>query len=73
MGADVAFVDKQAIVSVVGQGLDLEASRFLAVLAQREITPRALTLGPLRIAATIDAEHLADATRALHAAFVVPA
>ena len=73
MGADAVFVDKQAIVSVVGQGLDLEASRFLAVLAQREITPRALTLGPLRIAATIDAEHLADATRALHAAFVVPA
>ncbi len=69
-GERVTFVDKQAIVSVVGQGLDLESARFLAVLAQREIAPRTLTLGPLRIAATIDAEHLADAQRALHAAFV---
>jgi aspartate kinase len=73
MGEGLSFVDKQAIVSVVGQGLDLEAARFLAVLAQREIAPRTLTLGPLRIAATIDAEHLADAQRALHAAFVTSA
>jgi aspartate kinase len=73
MGEAVAFIDKQAIVSVVGQGLDLESARFLAVLAQREITPRTLTLGPLRIAATIDAEHLETAQRALHAAFVTSA
>ncbi len=72
MGDAVAFVDKQAIVSVVGQGLDFQVARFLAVLAQREISPRTLSLGPLRIAATIDAQHLADAQRALHAAFVTP-
>ncbi len=70
-GDELSFVGAQAIVSVVGQGLDHEAPRFLAVLAQKEIALRTLTMGPLRIAATIDAVHLGDAQRALHAAFVI--
>jgi aspartate kinase len=62
-----------AVVSVVGDGLTTSARalpRFLAVLDETKATPRAVHAGPLRVAATIEATRLADAQRALHAAFV---
>jgi aspartate kinase len=62
-----------AVASVVGDGLTSAARalpRFLAVLEEAGAAPRALHAGPLRIAATIEATRLADAQRALHAAFV---
>lgn len=62
-----------AVVSVVGDGLTSSARalpRFLAVLDEASIGLRALHAGPLRIAATIDGSRLAEAQRALHAAFV---
>ena len=70
MGADVAFVERQAIVSVVGQGLDGEAGRFLALLAHREIPARMLAMGPLRLSAVIEGAQLDAAQRALHGEFV---
>jgi hypothetical protein len=39
-------------------------------LAEQKIAPHALFSSPLRISATIDSDRLADAQRALHAAFV---
>jgi len=65
-----------AVVSVVGDGLTSAGRalpRFLAVLDEAGAAPRALNAGPLRIAATIEASRLADAQRALHAAFVANA
>jgi aspartate kinase len=70
LGTDVSFVERQAVVSVVGQGLDGQAARVLEVLGAHDVAVRALSAGPLRIAATIDAEQLDAAQRALHAAFV---
>jgi aspartate kinase len=70
LGADVSFVDGQAIVSVVGQGLDAYAARFAAVLAESGIATRAQTAGPLRIGAVISSEHLDVAQRALHEVLV---
>ena len=62
------------MVSIVGDGLTTASRalpRFLGVLAEASIDPRAVHAGPLRIAATIDAVRLADAQRVVHAAFVV--
>jgi aspartate kinase len=71
MGAHVSLHDGKAIASVVGSGLGSELGRVLAILAEQKIAPHALFSSPLRISATIDADRLADAQRALHAAFVV--
>jgi len=63
----------RAVVSVVGDGLTTGARalpRFLAVLAECSVAPRAVHAGPLRIAATLDSASLAAVQRALHAAFV---
>ncbi|HEY8038222.1 MAG TPA: aspartate kinase [Polyangiaceae bacterium] len=62
-----------AVVSVVGDGLTTGARalpRMLAVLDELRAPPRAVHAGPLRLGATIEAAHLADVQRALHAAFV---
>jgi aspartate kinase len=69
----LALEGEQAIVSVVGDGLTTGARalpRFLVVLAETGIAPRAVHAGPLRIAAVVPTAHLADAQRALHVAFV---
>ncbi len=70
MAGDLTLSDGQAIVSVVGSGVGSELGRVLTVLAEGKIAPLALFSSPLRIAATIPADRLADAQRALHAAFV---
>jgi hypothetical protein len=44
--------------------------RFLGVLDDLGIRPRALHAGPLRISATIDAAGMVATQRSLHAAFV---
>ena len=61
------------VVSVVGDGLTTSARalpRLLGVLEELGVAPRAVHAGPLRVAATIGSERLAEAQRALHAAFV---
>ncbi|MEO8798571.1 MAG: aspartate kinase, partial [Polyangiaceae bacterium] len=70
MAGELTLSDGQAIVSVVGSGIGSELGRVLTILAEGKIVPLALFSSPLRIAATIPAERLADAQRALHAAFV---
>jgi aspartate kinase len=65
---------ERAVVSVVGDGLTASARalpRFLAVLAEKAVSPCALHGGALRISATIHVAKLADTQRALHAAFVL--
>jgi aspartate kinase len=69
----VALVAGCGVVSVVGDGLTSSARalpRLLAVLDEVGAPPRAVHAGSLRIGATIDSARLADAQRALHAAFV---
>ena len=63
-----------AVASIVGDGLTTGSRalpRFLGVLAEAGVAARAVHASPLRIAATIESSRLADAQRALHAAFVV--
>ncbi len=67
------FGGPYAVVSVVGYGLTGASgalSRALGVLGGIGAAPVALSAGPLRISATIEASRLDDAQRALHAAFV---
>jgi aspartate kinase len=71
MGSHVTLHDGKAIASVVGSGLGNELGRVLAILAEEKISPDALFSSPLRISVTIDSARLADAQRALHAAFVI--
>jgi aspartate kinase len=69
----VSFEGGRAIVSVVGDGLTTGARalpRFLSVLAETGTRTHGVFAGALRIGALIDSERLADAQRALHAAFV---
>jgi aspartate kinase len=66
--AAASLEEAMAIVSVVGHGLPL--ARVLATLEETGIAHRALFVGPLRVAAAIPSERLADAQRALHAAIV---
>jgi aspartate kinase len=69
----VVFEGKHAVVSVVGYGLTGTSGALAKVLATLEgAGAKALTVaaGPLRISATIAEDRLADAQRALHAAFV---
>ncbi|MFO0666413.1 MAG: aspartate kinase [Polyangiaceae bacterium] len=61
------------LVSLVGDGLlgpTHCASRFQAVLLQHGVTPMRIAATPLRIAALVKSTELAEAQRALHAAFV---
>jgi aspartate kinase len=65
--------DGCGIVSVVGDGLTTSARalpRFLGVLEGLGASAKAIHAGPLRVAATIESTKLAEAQRALHAAFV---
>jgi aspartate kinase len=68
--AAVSLGSESAVVSVVGDGLTHALPRFLSVLDEAGARPRAIRAGPLRLAATVDAGHLAGAQRAMHAAFV---
>lgn len=64
---------ERAVVSVVGDSLTTSARalpRMLEVLAREGVPVETLAGGPLRVAAVVDPTRLADATRALHAAFV---
>ena len=70
MAGDLTLSEGKAIVSVVGSGLGSELGRVLSILNEQNVTPLALFSSPLRISATIEAGRLADAQRALHAAFV---
>lgn len=72
-GGAVALEGPYAIVSVVGYGLTGASGalgKALAVLDGAGAPPVLLSAGPLRISATIEPSKLADAERALHAAFV---
>ena len=69
----LTLVEGCGVVSVVGDGLTTSARalpRFLTVLEAVRATTRAVHAGPLRVAATIESGKLAEAQRALHAAFV---
>jgi aspartate kinase len=69
----IALEGERGVVSVVGDGLTTATDalpRFLGVLAELGIGPRAVHAGPLRISATIDAARMVAAQRSLHAAFV---
>jgi aspartate kinase len=70
LGSRLALRSGCAVVSLVGHGLHAELGRFLGTVRASGATPRAVFAGPLRLAATIDAEHLDTAQRAVHAAFV---
>lgn len=66
------LVPGMALVSVVGDELlawDGAVPAFLAALDRVGAMRASLACGPLRIGAVVDAEHLAPAQRALHAAF----
>jgi aspartate kinase len=67
-GAGLEVATGASLVSVVGSELDLCA--FSSVLDDVGAIPQTVAAGPLRIAATIPAEKLAAAERALHARFV---
>jgi aspartate kinase len=72
-GKSVSFEGQHAVVSVVGYGLTGTSgalARVIATLSAAGVTPVSVTAGPLRISATIAQAGLADAQRALHAAFV---
>jgi len=68
----VAFDDGRAVVSVVGDGLTTSARALPRALAALDeiAPPAAVHAGPLRVSAVIASDKLADAQRALHAAFV---
>jgi aspartate kinase len=70
LGAAAALAAGCAVVSVVGSGLAAALPEFLAVVDACGARARAIHAGPLRLAATVDAVHLADAQRAMHASFV---
>lgn len=73
VGGAATFLGKRAVVSVVGYGLTGTSgavARVYECLARIEAPPVCVTAGPLRISATIDEAKLADAQKALHAAFV---
>ncbi len=73
LGESLSLVDAKALVSVVGDGLTTSAHAvpaFLRALASVGALHSAITAGPLRIGAVIDAGKLSLAERALHAAFV---
>lgn len=70
---ELSLVEGVAAASVVGDGLAATPeplARFLAALRGAGIAPMAITAGPLRLGAVIEASRSADAQRALHAAFV---
>ena len=72
-GPGVDLDEGLASVSVVGDGLSAtheSLHRFLSTLAALGVAPRALSSGPLRIAAVVAAADVARTTQAVHAAFV---
>jgi aspartate kinase len=68
----VTFAEGHAVVSVVGDGLTgtRVLPRFLQCLRDMGAEVVSFHAGPLRIGATIDAAHLAEAQRGLHREFV---
>lgn len=73
LGSALAVTGPHAVVSVVGYGLTGASgatSRALRVLADVSVVPVAVSASPLRVSFTLAESHLADAQRALHAAFV---
>lgn len=72
----VTLDDGRAMVSVVGDGLTTSARalpRMLAILEELAAPASAVHAGPLRVSAVVASDKLADAQRALHAAFVAQA
>ncbi len=75
VGAGATLLGKRSVVSVVGYGLTGTSGALASVyecLSAITAPPLCVSAGPLRISATIDESKLADAQRALHAAFVDP-
>lgn len=73
VGGGAAMLGKHAVVSLVGYGLTGASGvlgRVIATLDHAGASPIGISAGPLRISATIAEDRLADAQRALHAAFV---
>ena len=68
LGSAVRVTEGLAMISVVGDGLGTSAARAWAALAK--LSPRSFGAGPLRISATLPAEHAQAAQRALHDLFV---
>ena len=71
--AKLELTEGLASASVVGDGLSTTGApllRFLDALRDAGIAARRVTANALRLTAVIDAHRLADAQRALHAAFV---
>jgi aspartate kinase len=65
--------DGLGVVSIVGDGLAATVEplvRFRAALGSAGVAPHAITATPLRLGAVVPRDRLADAQRALHAAFV---
>jgi aspartate kinase len=73
LGSAATILGKRAVVSVVGYGLTGTSGalgRVYECLARIEAPALCVSAGPLRISATIDESRLAEAQKALHAAFV---
>ncbi|MDB4933990.1 MAG: Aspartokinase [Labilithrix sp.] len=73
VGNATTILGKRAVVSVVGYGLTGTSGalgRVYECLARIGAMPLCVSAGPLRISVTIDEAKLADAQKALHAAFV---
>jgi len=68
LGSALQITEGLAMVSVVGDGLGTSASRAWTALGK--LSPRSFGAGPLRISATVPAEHAQAAQRALHDLFV---
>jgi aspartate kinase len=72
LGDAVRFEGKHAVASVVGYGLTGTSgalARVLSTLASVDAGPLTISAGPLRISVMIPEQRLAEAQRALHAAF----
>ncbi len=70
---EATVVENVGSVSVVGDGLADSAAhleRFLGALSTVEIKPVSLAGGPLRLTAVVRADDVANAQRAVHAAFL---
>ena len=68
VGSAIQLVEGLSMVSVVGDGLGTSAARAWTALGK--FSPRSFGAGPLRISATVPAEHTQAAQRALHELFV---
>ncbi|HEX7601950.1 MAG TPA: aspartate kinase [Polyangiaceae bacterium] len=68
LGSAIQLIEGLSMVSVVGDGLGPSAARAWTALGK--FSPRSFGAGPLRISATVPAEHAQAAQRALHDLFV---